>query len=505
MSAPPRLITGVTRFRFAIYGFVMAVAAVTVWLAPALWLRLGAAALLVVFFATAGLDFYRTVPRGLGQLLRGQRDLSVEMQGLAHRQERLANRLDSTISSLRGLVQIAEQTRAAAESDEHGEAVRQPAGDLPHVLFVTSNGSGLGHLTRLSAIADAGFDYFTSSFVSLSTAAELVTRRGYDVTKIESQSTSGLTWPEWNRRFSREFHHQLSLHNPQAVVFDGVQMFRGVHERSAARDIPVIWVCRGLWKTESSRSHLRQWRDVASELIIPSEGVIVPPADSHPDPSVGGKVTPPIFIDEAVKPLSREDALRSLQLPTDAEYVLIQLGSGAQGGREEFVQQAIDSINELDPQLVPVLLRSPLAKDKSFENLDGQFEVRSQYPVAAHLQAFAFSVGAAGYNSVHENIAALHPAIYVPEARMITDDQVRRAEAMAEMKAGLIVRAVEELPAAIGQMADPQFRAELEQGIGQIGVGSGAAVAADAIVATIAEARPGLAVGSYHASRGETS
>ena len=317
-------------------------------------------------------------------------------------------------------------------------------------------------------------------------------------------------------------------------------------------------------------------------------------------------MTPPIFIDEAVKPLSREVALRSLQLPTDAKYVLIQLGSGAQGGREEFVQQAIHSINELDPQLVPVLLRSPLAKDKNFENLDGQFEVRSQYPVAAHLQAFAFSIVAAGYNSVHENIAALHsaiyvpearmitvtkvrraeamaemkaglivraveelpaataapdptpirpmpcsnsarncgsavrpiaagssspprssafisaslqpadwssviilaalhPAIYVPEARMITDDQVRRAEAMAEMKAGLIVRAVEELPAAIGQMADPQFRAELEQGIGQIGVGSGAAVAADAIVATIAEARPGLAVDSYHASRGETS
>ena len=54
------------------------------------------------------------------------------------------------------------------------------------ILFVTSNGTGLGHLNRAMAISRRLPDDFDASFLTLSQAAPTVAEQGYEVDYLAS-------------------------------------------------------------------------------------------------------------------------------------------------------------------------------------------------------------------------------------------------------------------------------------------------------------------------------
>lgn len=402
---------------------------------------------------------------------------------------------------LERLMTVAEQGRAAAEAqsgvprraglDETPAPADGEGG--PRVLFVTSNGSGMGHLTRLLAIARAGGNDFESHFLSLSTAAEIAALRGYPTVYVESQTASGLSWAEWNRRFASVMREQIRRISPSAVVFDGIQIFRGIHEATAESEIPLVWVCRGLWKDDVPRNQLRAWRDVADAVIVPTERPLVTDEVASPlgDNGATLHLVDPIVMTRRSEVLSRAAAIDRLGLDEATKYVLVQLGSGALGSRNDLERAAVDAVTALGAGWEPVVFRSPLSTEATDQ--DGVRTV-CEYPMSRFLDAFEFSVTSAGYNTVHENIRHGQPAVYLADTNMLADDQLLRASAVADAGFGLAAHRRDEIAATVRTLAEPGERSRMTARMTDAGTSDGASSAAGTIAELAARrtARKGL-------------
>lgn len=472
-----RIVGGNGPWRFAAYGLAAAVALLFLQLSAASWQTAIAVVLLPGVLALAGFDLYNSVVRRLARIARDQRSDSNQVRAHRDQLSRVQQELNAVNAAVRETSITAQQARAAAEQRLTDSQARRGSGTRTRVLFITSNGSGMGHLTRLAAIAEAGD--FDSSFLSLSSAAGVLAKQGYSVTQVESQSTSGLSWPEWNRRFSGVLRASLESERPDVVVFDGIWVFRGVHEQVHAAGLPLVWVCRGLWKRDSDRTQVQRWRDVADELILPSEGALIPEDEVGPVAPAEGTRVNPIVYSGAFTQRVRADALQDLDFPENRRYVLIQLGSGALGSRDHLEAAAVSAVLELGSDWQPVVLRSPLRNTPKSVPV-GAISLEC-YPVAHALAAFEFSVTSAGYNTVHEHVAARHPAVYVPDLNMLTDDQMRRARAIAEAGAGLLVHEVHEIGHTVKSMASETLRDGIRSRMIDLACPSGAEDAAKEI------------------------
>ena len=145
--------------------------------------------------------------------------------------------------------------------------------DQIDVLFVTSNGAGLGHVTRLLAVAEQLPDGYRYELLTLSRAYEQVRAPGLTVHYFPSSDATQERPHRWNRVFRSYFRQLVEERSPRAVVFDGTWVYSGLTDVCRANDIPLIWVQRGMWKEEKDRTS-RQRHDVfkvADEVIVPGD------------------------------------------------------------------------------------------------------------------------------------------------------------------------------------------------------------------------------------------
>lgn len=443
------------------------------------------AAFFVVTAAAWSVDYRRQTSRSAALVRQSLRELQRDVARIEHNVRTSSQRTAEQTSTLEGLKGVAEQARAASESAialmTEVRLVQRGPEDRPRILFVTSNGSGMGHLTRLLAIARAGMDQFDASFVSLSTAASIVTEFGYPCTRVASQSHTRLSWAEWNRRFGLFMRSHIRSTRPDVIVFDGIHVYRGLHEAASAFDVPLAWVCRGLWKDHVSRTQLDGWRDIAQRVIVPTERPILTDDRVIPIADEDLLAVDPIVLVRPEEKRSRSGAIDQLGLEPGQRHVLIQLGSGALSDRSEHETTAVRAVRGLGPDWTPVIFRSPLSDDG--EEVPGARVVRN-YPMAANLAAFEFSITSAGYNTVHENLRFRQVAIYVPDASMLADDQVARAEAVRSRGAGLVANTSTSIADAVATLGTENAkRLEIERRLdGNIAANTdGAAEAARAI------------------------
>ncbi|MFD7021964.1 glycosyltransferase [Promicromonospora sukumoe] len=473
--------------RHVAYAVVAALGLVLLELGDGAWGVVGGVALIVAVLAWAADLQTKSVRRSDVATLRLRR-VETDVKALAGSSAYAS----TTLTAVRT---ASEQARRAAESGGRPPSaadLERPAGEVtrPRVLFVTSNGSGMGHLTRLMAIAGAGREQFDSVFVSLSTAAEVAALNGFPTTRVESQGASGLTWAEWNRRFARVMRDQISAHQPSAVVFDGVQVFRGVYEAADEAGIPLVWVCRGLWKKSVPREQLHGWRDVVSKVIVPTERPVLPDTTAAPVDDPGIELVDPITLVHPDGLMARDAAMEHLGLDGSQYHVLIQLGSGTLGSRAMQEAAAVAAVRELGPRWVPVVFRSPLAPDRDGEDV----RIVREYPMSRLLKAFEFSVTSAGYNTVHENLRLGQPAVYVPDHNMLADDQRARAAAAASAGLGYLAETEDDIVRAVRDLSADDRRHQMVDLLGDHHVGNGAQDAARVVAdMTMTGGRPGLA------------
>jgi predicted glycosyltransferase len=396
----------------------------------------------------------------------------------------------------------------AARDERRPLTFSPPDPRLPRVLFVTSNGAGLGHLTRCLAVARHSRDLMSAAVLTLSTAHDVAGRLGYDVDYFASPAVTGEDWTTWHRRFSRRLHAVLAANAVDVVVFDGTWVYRSLTEACERFDVPLVWMRRGTWRPDADRTQADAPLRHCDHVLVPLDvsGDVGPDAraEVRPDGRLDGRpearldalcddrlddrpdaaVTrcAPITLVDRDGALERADAVRTLGLDPSRRYVLVQVGGGNVGDVSELTGRVVDEVRRHGRGLVPVLVRSPLSAQRDLLD-DDVVTLDVVYPLARYLPAFEFAVCGGGYNTVHENLAVGLPAVYVPSTATTTDDQGARVAALVARGLGLAGRTDEELSGSVAAMCTDAVRARVRAGLASSATANGARQAGEAVVA----------------------
>ena len=333
-----------------------------------------------------------------------------------------------------------------------GTGVRRRPRQRSRVLFVNSNGAGMGHLTRLLAMAERSSDAVEPMFFSMSQAVPVVEQYGYPWEYCPSRGDLGCSVQEWNPLFAERFAEVLRRYRPQAVVFDGTMPYVGmVQVRPAFPDTLFVWSRRGMWRAGTTPKFLA--RGSIFDLVI-QPGEVAAEADHGPTSSLAdARVVGPVTLLDESDLLDRDAARMELGL-TEGPALLISLGAGAINDLTSDLGAFTDAAAELPGGWQTVVARPAIAGDV---DLPTHVVPVSVFPLSRYLRAFDACVVAAGYNSFHEAVLASVPAAFVPNLETTTDDQLGRARWAADRGLGVSVPEVtpETARAALAWLADP--------------------------------------------------
>lgn len=327
------------------------------------------------------------------------------------------------------------------------------------ILFVTSNGAGLGHVSRLLAVAEQLPASRHFELLTLSKAYKQIAKPGLTVHYFPSSEATGETPQRWNRVFQDHFRMLLGERRPRVVVFDGTWVYTGLTDVCRALGIPLVWMQRGMWRKEVDQSSTQRHdvARVADHLIIPGDYSGAETVDAGP--GINEHYIGPIVRTVPEDLLTREAACAALGLDPSVRYALLNLGGGSISDSDSLANAAFTLIQEIAPDLTVVQVVSPLAATKRDE-LPRLVQVTA-YPVMSYARAFEFMVAAAGYNSAQEAASLGIPAILIPNKDTKTDDQVRRAQQLAEKGLVLMADGQTELEDALRKIANPATRNSL--------------------------------------------
>lgn len=339
------------------------------------------------------------------------------------------------------------------------------------ILFVTSNGAGLGHISRLLAVADKLDSSSTFEVLTLSLAYRQVASQGVTVHYFPSSEAAEETPARWNRTFRDYFAGILSERRPRLVVFDGTWVYAGLTEMCRVMEVPLVWMQRGMWKQAVNESSVQR-HDVASVadyVIIPGDFAGAEEVDTGPE--VQPNYVAPIVRTDRSDLLDRESACFELGLDPEKRYVLLNVGGGSISKPSSIANAALRYIERLAPEMTVVQVVSPLA---SPEPNDSNITSVSRYPIMDCARAFDFMIAAAGYNSAQEGVYLGVPTILVPNRATKTDDQERRAHLLADQGLCLVADDEDDLEVAIRQMAIGARREEFQRNSGGLPAATGA-------------------------------
>lgn len=297
---------------------------------------------------------------------------------------------------------------------------KMPAGPArTRVLMVATNGIGLGHVTRLMAIAKHLPKWIEPVFLTLSIATNLVREAGYNADYIPSFSKSGVTEKSWNDVFALELIAALDATGAQGVVFDSNHPFPGLMTVLNKRtDLAWIWIRRGLWQPH----HKLDYRLERSFDLVLKPGELATDHDCGPTAEMaGGLDINPVLLVEPGEACDRATAAKALDLDPNRVNVAIQLGSRQNMDFEPIRRQIVSSLAQRDVYGFEIV--NPLAKAE--EGIGPP--QRRIYPFARYAKAVDLLITTAGYNGFHESMFGKIPTLFVPNEAPEMDHQHVRA------------------------------------------------------------------------------
>lgn len=351
------------------------------------------------------------------------------------------------------------------------------------VIFVPSNGVGLGHVTRLLAIARRLDDRAEPVFATLAQAANIIESFGYLAEYIPSRGDTATDREDWDAWFRHELGDLINRYEASAVVFDGNNPTLGLVQAALSRGrCPLVWVRRGMMGPAPS-TYLRNSRFM--DLVI-EPGEIAGEWDQGPTAEWKREAlqVDPITLLDQDELLPRKAAMRALGLSPDRPAVLVQLGAGANRDLMGLTGEVIEQMEKFpDIQLVVAEWEN---SQIDFSDLPVTRVVRG-FPLSRFFKAFDFSVSAAGYNTFHEVIASGLPTIFVANRHPSMDRQDVRAEYVQAHGAGFDLREDQlyQLPALCEALLNEQALVFMRRSCRQLHAGNGAAAAADAIMSLV--------------------
>ncbi len=290
------------------------------------------------------------------------------------------------------------------------------------VLFVPSNGVGLGHVSRLLAIArrlDAGVPV---AFASLSPALQSIRSFGFAAEYIPSHHYLGGELPLWDQWLNVELGALLDEYDAGLLVYDGNNPTPGLIEAARSRKCRLAWVRRGMWGRASSPS-----LDYSGHFdVIIEPGEIAGSRDNGATAQRKDEVVAvdPIRLLDEEELLSREAAAGRLGLDASRPAVLVQLGSGFNRNTIGLAATVVDQLRAVEN--LQIMIADWLV-DAGFVSPWNDVGVVRGFPLAQYFRAFDFSISAVGYNTFHDVIAYALPTLFIANRHPSMDDQAGRA------------------------------------------------------------------------------
>lgn len=292
---------------------------------------------------------------------------------------------------------------------------------MPTVLLVSSNGAGMGHLTRLLAYARRMPEGTRRHVLSLSQAVPVVGSEGIAWEYLPSQGASGLRPASWRRLFAERVSELLARLDPDVLVFDGTHPYSGLdvalasHPRTRA-----VWSRRGMWRPGRNVDQVDKaaWFDAVVE-----PGDLAAAADRGATvTATGASRVRPVTLVDADGRTDRERAREALRLPADRPMALVSLGAGNINDTDDEVGAAAAALRA---NSVDVCVTAPSIAQRAYGGDD--VHLVRHFPLSEHFAAFDVAVAAAGYNSFHESLRLGVPTLFVPNRHTSLDDQSGRA------------------------------------------------------------------------------
>ncbi|MEY5030699.1 MAG: hypothetical protein RLZZ334_646 [Actinomycetota bacterium] len=297
----------------------------------------------------------------------------------------------------------------------------------PTIILATSNGVGMGHLARASAVAVALKEVANPIIVSMAGGiAEIPGFMGIRCEYIPGKDRMWMTREKWDIYLRDRLLALVEETNAKVLSFDGVVPYPGViAAKNANRDLKLVWVRRGLWQKKPQRFVLGLQSAMMDKVIEP--GDIARAYDFGPTAKRKDSVlTSPVSLFRKEDAMSREEARKALGLDLNRPAVLVQLGTGEGDVNEKMTAALSGLLGWKDLQVI--LTKAPVDRNGNSlapEGLD--LKVARYFPLAKVLHAFDAGICATGYNGVHELLPAQLPTVFVSNIRG-TDDQEARAK-----------------------------------------------------------------------------
>lgn len=370
------------------------------------------------------------------------------------------------------------------------------------VLLVTSNGVGMGHLTRQLTLAISGAGRLEPTLASLSAALPTVARAAADGRlpdvpglRLEHVPSRTASWMPSGRagRLARTLAWEPYLRDrlvllaaetgARVVVFDGVVPYRGLLEaRRALPGTAFVWMRRGMWRPGVGSAWLAAAD--AFDLVI-EPGDFAGRGDTGPtrDRADAHRVAP-VSMTDVLPVVDPRDARRHLGLDPDRPALLLAPGSGVHTDLTAAADAVLASVDASPEDWQVVVTSQRIARHAIGQDRADVTVLRDVYPLAGWMTGFDAAVGAAGYNAVHELLSARVATLLVPSTGHETDDQDARARVLAEDGVALHA-SPDDLPAvraSVERLLDAGERSALRDATAGLPAATGGREAADLVL-----------------------
>ena len=358
----------------------------------------------------------------------------------------------------------------------------------PRVLFYAVNGLGLGHVTRLIAIARQVRRRAPESeilFLTSSEAESVIYREGFAAFKVPSKTLraeANIRSSTYARLLQTVVINLVAAFNPHLLVVDTFPA--GVIQEL----LPVLrWDARKVFVYRAQRPESAASALMQNTLQLYNLAVIPHHADEEDTPLPPGLPsvwTGPILIRDRSESLSREQARQQLGLPARGPVIYITFGGGGDTEVDRALRTSVAALATLPELHLAVacapLYRGTLPRGHRVTPID-------HFPMAEMAAAFDGAVSAVGYNTTMELLHHGVPTVFVPFPRQV-DDQEARAHRIAAAGAGLTLPTLEQtsLRAAVARLLDPVESAHFRECAREMVPDSGADRAALAILSLLA-------------------
>ena len=358
------------------------------------------------------------------------------------------------------------------------------------ILFMVTNGAGLGHLTRSMAIARRIARLEPEQeiiFITTSAAINLLHRENFEAYHIPSRSSlsSEMTAAQWGKMLLASLNQLFALYNINTVIFDGAYPYAPfVRSITSHAGLEKIWVKRGSDKPEAVEARL-QLEKHFDHIILPGEaGAPLPAGDSR---HIG--VNPIVYIDKE-ELLTREQVRTLFKIPDGALFVYLQLGAGYGYDLNSRLSCVIEVLREKGNIMVAIG-ESPIGDPLQLYEED--IIVIKDYPNSRYFSGFDYVISACGYNTFHELMYFGIPTLFLPTAETGVDDQLSRARLGERAGVAVVVDSFdkEKIRQAVDRLSDPEENRRMRANASNISFLNGADDAARSILALSKQARTG--------------